>query len=57
MICPATLQECCDDLCVISCLKLPGVEPLTRCSTCGHIVGEDIECDCKPEIIDWDDDE
>jgi hypothetical protein len=55
MICPATLHNCCDDICSNECLKLPGAPPLMRCA-CGGLVGingenvlDDCRCDADEE--------
>jgi hypothetical protein len=59
-ICPKDFKPCMDDLCYAGNCILMGIATLSKCSRCGQIVGEDIECDCPPEggdEDDWDDEE
>lgn len=64
MICPSTMQPCCDDLCHgAGCLAMNGYPMLEECAFCGGTIDESIPdcstCTCLDgdEYPEWEDDD
>lgn len=44
-VCPSDGKVCIDDICRVSCLKIPGESQVELCDTCKQVL-EDCQCLC-----------